>query len=342
MMSEPTPKPFFFAHEVLAICVQVVTLAGAFCFVIAIWLNSAVFSRWNLNFLQLATTGDVVNSGLDIVSRMAIPLFLVGAACVIAWRWPVRRRSAYIALLLLGFGAYGVSAWAQHILDGNIAQLQSLLARPAADDVPLDPGNLAAHVERMTAESERWMAESERRAAAIQDLSSRSEWPQWVRNWSWVVSQMAIAFLSVSVLGGVARGAFAAGWPTWGKTMLAVGAGASVFVVPFSAFLEVRAELVSGGFHRDHVVVADCDPGPRFEAADLFWLGDRAMVLRCMSGMRVVIHEGGTVLGDRWSLDPAIRAAEEAGERADELARDDGFANAMGTDADRLDNPPPR
>ena len=92
-MSGETSLPFGRTQAVLAVCVQVVTLTGAICFLIGVGLISTVFGAWGVNFLQVASTGDVINSGLDIVARMALPVLLVFLAAFAGWTRPPASRT---------------------------------------------------------------------------------------------------------------------------------------------------------------------------------------------------------------------------------------------------------
>lgn len=89
---------------------SVVTAAS---FAVSIFANQAVFDRWGLNFLQLATVTDVVMSGLSLLF-FTIPLAM---ALLAAWvigglrgrlRW-FGRIALVIAALIFALGLWGLS-----------------------------------------------------------------------------------------------------------------------------------------------------------------------------------------------------------------------------------------
>lgn len=88
-----------------------IVTAGSFA--LSILANQAVFDRWGLNFLQLATFADVVMSGLSLLF-FTIPLAVVFLAAWFAgglrgrWRWP-RRIALGLAVFVLALGLWGLS-----------------------------------------------------------------------------------------------------------------------------------------------------------------------------------------------------------------------------------------
>lgn len=89
---------------------SVVTAAS---FALSIFANQAVFDRWGLNFLQLATVTDVVMSGLSLLF-FTIPLAMaLLAAWVLGglggrWRW-IGRIAFIIAALIFALGLLGLA-----------------------------------------------------------------------------------------------------------------------------------------------------------------------------------------------------------------------------------------
>ncbi len=89
------------------------SIVTAASFALSILANQAVFDRWGLNFLQLATVADVVMSGLSLLF-FTIPLAL---ALLAAWivgglrgrlRW-FARIALIIATLIFALGLWGLS-----------------------------------------------------------------------------------------------------------------------------------------------------------------------------------------------------------------------------------------
>lgn len=63
-MTDILPHP---RHSLLVWAVQLVSLASIAAFLVAVVVNSMVFDRWGLEFLQIATPSDVLMSGLAIL-----------------------------------------------------------------------------------------------------------------------------------------------------------------------------------------------------------------------------------------------------------------------------------
>lgn len=89
------------------------SVVTAVSFAVSIFANQAVFDRWGLNFLQLATVTDVVMSGLSLLF-FTIPLAM---ALLAAWvigglggrlRW-FGRIALIIAALVFALGLWGLS-----------------------------------------------------------------------------------------------------------------------------------------------------------------------------------------------------------------------------------------
>lgn len=53
-------------RPIIALTVDILSLAGVLAFVVAVALNQLVFAEWGLNFLQVATPSDVIMSGLQM------------------------------------------------------------------------------------------------------------------------------------------------------------------------------------------------------------------------------------------------------------------------------------
>ncbi|HVQ06873.1 MAG TPA: hypothetical protein VMS43_00410 [Allosphingosinicella sp.] len=63
-------------HSVLALTAEAASLAGLVGFIAAIALDSFIFNRWGLTFLQIASPTDVILSGLQNSLVLAAPCFV--------------------------------------------------------------------------------------------------------------------------------------------------------------------------------------------------------------------------------------------------------------------------
>jgi hypothetical protein len=98
--------------SVLTMLAQGLSLAGVLSFALAVMINTFIFEAWGLSFLQLATPGDVVASGLAILAMFSSLFFPLGAGALL-WSLPFRprRRAALpriFSSILYGSLAVGV------------------------------------------------------------------------------------------------------------------------------------------------------------------------------------------------------------------------------------------
>lgn len=80
--------------NLIARLVGFISIAGAVAFLLAIVGNQGVFIIWGLSFLQLATPGDVVMSGFEVLVRLmpTLTAFAIGVwlAPRISWPWSTK------------------------------------------------------------------------------------------------------------------------------------------------------------------------------------------------------------------------------------------------------------
>ncbi|MEH0194603.1 hypothetical protein V7S57_02590 [Caulobacter sp. CCNWLY153] len=70
-------------QSILALAAQWLSALSAVLFALAVAMNSWVFSRWGLNFLQFAGASDVIGSGLFLATALFTPALCFGGGWVI-------------------------------------------------------------------------------------------------------------------------------------------------------------------------------------------------------------------------------------------------------------------
>jgi hypothetical protein len=249
---------------VLALAVQVVSVAGVISFLVAVALSSEVFTHWNLNFLQLATTGDIIASGLDVFGRMLIPILAMVIAGYAAWSFEFRWQRWEIAL---GIGALA---------------LLFLLAL-----------YLEAENYRVTTEFYQLSAAGDPRAELINITGGRTGSLYYAAVLSTQVLAVFIgARLLYTMFSAMTKNPRrrAIIWIT------AAGMIAGLLYLPWTVFKAQTYNLSTTGFHNGALQAFDCrgeassswpaegEPGEvafEQEYATVLWLGDRALVVRC-------------------------------------------------------------
>lgn len=300
-MSQESPPPMGRAQAVLATCVQAAALAGAVCFVIGVALISTVFGRWGINFLQVASTADVINSGLDIVARMILPLLLVLGAGAAGWRVPARRLRVLLPIIGLCLLALTAYLLIQHLAQEAMLEVQRLWTMPPAAGAP--PG-LSIEMDFRQTEA------LGRRLAGLQSLGLLVA----------ACAQMLVAYGALSMLRAI--------WPGtegWASRRAAAAAliGGAVAVLPVLVFLNVVADLSDRGFHDGRILVEDCDPRPDvFDAPELLWIGERAMAIRCQAGEYVRLGPPEGEFGPPWAFVEWMDLEEQKAQAAQEAALD--------------------
>lgn len=243
---------------VLALAVQVVSVAGVLSFLVAVALSSEVFSHWNLNFLQLATTGDIIASGLDVFSRMLAPVLAMVVAGYAAWSFEFRWARWEIAL--------GISALA----------LLFLLTLYLEDEN-----------NRVIAEFYRLAEQGDERATLLNVVGGRTSRLYFI---ALLTTQVGAVFIGARVLQNMLTTLTkhpqrrAVIWIT------AAGMTGALVYLPWTVFKAETVNLATTGFHNGAIQALDCRSAEAqsadefgFEAqqAEVLWLGDRVLVVRC-------------------------------------------------------------
>jgi hypothetical protein len=250
--------------------VQVVSVAGVVSFLVAVALSSEVFRHWDLNFLQYASTGDIIASGLDVFSRMLLPV----AAMVVAAYAAVSFEFAWSRLEIL-FGA-------------TLLVLLFMLTL-----------YFEAENNRLNEEGYQLMMTGDEQIT-LQSITSGRIARLYVT--TLLVTQVAAVFAGARVL----RNMLAALPKEPRKRALvfvtSAAIAAALLYLPWTVFKAETENVSAWGFQDFQMQTLDC-PGEvtddlAFEdQADVLWLGDRAMVVRCADGRaQVVIHESSAVL----------------------------------------------
>lgn len=274
---------------VLALAVQVVSVAGVLSFLVAVALSSEVFRYWSLNFLQLATTGDIIASGLDVFSRMLLPVMAMIVAGYAAWsfefrwaRWEIALSIAALALLFM-FTLY---------YEGENT--------------------------RVTAEFWRLANEGDMRSELYNVLGGRVGGIYYT---ALLATQVAAVFIGARFL----RNMLAAMTRNPQRRALiwiaAAGMTVALLFLPWTVFRAQTGNLATAGFHNGTFFALDCR-SPEAMAADEFgfdaqqaevlWLGDRAMVVRCNGGQpQVVLLSETTAVLHQWGETPVDVTPEE-------------------------------
>lgn len=243
---------------VLALAVQVVSVAGVISFLVAVALSSEVFNHWNLNFLQLATTGDIIASGLDVFSRMLVPVMAMVVAGYAAWSFEFRWARWEIAL--------GVAALA----------LLFLITLYLEDENT-----------RITNEFYRLSEQGDEDAVLYNVLGGRTNRLYFI---ALLTTQVGAVFIGARVLQNMLTTLTknprrrAVIWIT------AAGMTAALLYLPWTVFKAETVNLATAGFHGGGWQALDCRSAEELAAdefgfgpvqADVLWLGDRALVVRC-------------------------------------------------------------
>ncbi|MFA7439972.1 MAG: hypothetical protein WCZ66_03285 [Sphingomonadaceae bacterium] len=122
-MSDQFHRYRIFESPYFVVAVQALSAAGAVAFLVSILVNAWVFYRWGLNFLQLASPADVINSGLQLFLVASVPL-LAGAVGILVqkfvlpqsvqpmfFKW-LRRVYGFLLTVLLGvYFLFDVQRW---------------------------------------------------------------------------------------------------------------------------------------------------------------------------------------------------------------------------------------
>ena len=305
-MGQESPPLMGRTQAVLAACVQAAALAGALCFVIGVALISTVFGRWGVNFLQVASTADVIGSGLDIVARMTLPLLLILGAGAAGWRFPARRLRVLlpvIGLCLLALTAYLAI---QHLAREALLELQRPWDSSPASSEPLGL-SMEADFRQM------------------EDLGQRLAGLQFLGLLVAACAQMLVAYGALSMFRAIWPGT--KGW-TSRRAATAALIGGAVAVLPVLVFLDVVADLSERGFHDGMILSEDCDPRPDvFDAPELLWIGERAMAIRCLTGEHVRLGPPEGEFGPPSAFAEWMDIEEEKAQAAQEAALDVLAAN---------------
>jgi hypothetical protein len=243
---------------VLALAVQVVSVAGVVSFIVAVALSSEVFGHWNLNFLQLATTGDIIASGLDVFSRMLLPVLAMVVAGYAAWSFEFRWARWEIALGLAALAVFFlVTLYLEDENNRVIADFYRLAEQGSPD------------------------------ATLLNVLGGRTGRLYFI---ALLTTQVGAVFIGARVLRNMLMSLTknprrrALIWIT------AAGMTAALLYLPWTVFKGETVNLATSGFHNGALQALDCrsaeaqaadEFGFDAQQAEVLWLGDRALVVRC-------------------------------------------------------------